>query len=164
MEALNPDERTHRVTASAMHGAPIRDDGQWAAALVWGANTHSSNPGLSHSVTLETDAILDDLNTLLGRAEYVQKSAEDLALDEAPANFPSTRELSVASLSLGYIRELARFSGATIGLGAMVTLNVVPSALESSYGSRTPIGTLIFLRVRPFRHHPMMMEPMPGMQ
>jgi len=164
VEALHPDERTHRVTASAMHGAPIATEGQWASILVWGANSQPSNPGLSHSVTLETEAILDHLNTLLGRAEYVQKTAEDLALDEPPTNLPSTREFNVASLSLGYIRELARFSGATIGVGAMATLNVVPSLLERPYGSRTPIGTLIFLRLRPFHLHPMEMKPMGGMK
>jgi len=164
IEALQPDEQTRRVTASAMHGAPIRNDGQWASTLVWGANTRSSNQGLSHSVTLETEAIVDHWNTLFGRAEYVQKTAEDLALDEPPSSFPATRELNIGSLSLGYIRELARLSGTTIGIGAMATLNVVPAALESPYGSRTPIGTLIFLRLRPFHLHPMEMKPMSGMK
>jgi hypothetical protein len=163
MDALQPDEQTHRITASAMRGAPVRGDGQWASTLVWGANTHSSHPGLTHSVTLETEAILDKQNTLLGRAEYVEKTAEDLALDEPPSNFPATRQFNIGSLSLGYIRELARFSGATIGLGAMATLNVVPSAFESPYGSRTPMGTLVFLRLRPFHVHPMQMKSMSGM-
>ena len=163
MEALQPDEQTHRVTASAMHGAPIRGNGQWASTLVWGANTHSSNPSLSHSVTLETEAILDRWNTLFGRAEYIQKTAEDLALDEPPSSFPSSREFNIGSVSLGFIRELTRFSGATFGIGAMATLNVVPAALLSSYGSRTPIGSMIFLRLRPFHLHLMEMKPMRGM-
>ena len=162
MEALHPEERTHRVTASAMHGAPIRDQGQWASTLVWGANTHSSNPGLSHSVTVETEAILDQWNTVIARGEYVQKTAEDLALDEPPSNFPSTREFNVGTMSLGYIRELTRYSGTTIGIGAMATLNFVPAAIETEYGSRTLIGTLIFLRLRPFHLHPMQMKQMPG--
>src|SRR5437868_3377252 len=143
-EALHPDESMHRVTASAMHGVSIDGNGQWASELVWGANSHSSHHGLAHSVTLETEAILDRHNTLLGRAEYVQKTAEDLALDDPPSNFPSTRMFNVGSLSVGYIRELTRLAVTTIGLGGMTTLNIVPSILESPYGSRSPIGALIF--------------------
>jgi len=152
-EALHPDESMHRLTASAMHGVSIGADGQWASELVWGANSHSSHPGLAHSVTLETEAILDRHNTVLGRAEYVRKSAEDLALDGPPSNFPAAQSFNVEALSLGYIRELSRVGVTTIGLGGMATLNVVPRPLESPYGSRTPIGTLIFLRLRPFHQH-----------
>jgi hypothetical protein len=160
LEALRPEERTHRVTASAMHGAPIGTEGQWASTLIWGANTNSANPGLSHSFTVETEAILDTKNTVFGRAEVVQKSAEDLVLTDelspALAGSPSgpvldpARRFNVSGFQLGYIRELKRFSGATVGIGAMGAINVVPSILESHYGSRTPTGALIFLRVRPF--------------
>jgi hypothetical protein len=36
----------------------------------------------------------------------------------------------------------------TLGLGALGTLNSVPSALEAAYGSRTPVGGMVFFRVR----------------
>ena len=162
MEALHPEVRTHRVTASAMNGVPIGTDGQWATTLIWGANTFSSHPGLAHSVTAETEAILDARNTVLARAEWVQKSADDLALDEPPSSFPSTREFNINSISLGYIRELTRFSGTTIGIGGMATVNFVPAALETEYGSQTPVGTLVFLRLRPFHLHPVAMKSMPA--
>jgi hypothetical protein len=29
-------------------------------------------------------------------------------------------------------------------------VNIVPSALENAYGARTPLGAVVFLRVRPF--------------
>jgi hypothetical protein len=67
----------------------------------------------------------------------------------APFNFAATQEFNVGQVSLGYIRELIGLRGATLGLGAMGTLNVVPSLLNSVYGSRTPVGGLVFLRVRP---------------
>ena len=35
-------------------------------------------------------------------------------------------------------------------LGAAGTLNFIPQSLEDVYGSRNPIGTFVFLRVRPF--------------
>ena len=97
---------------------------------------------------METEAVLDRANTIFGRAELVQKSAEDLFLDAPPFSLPPDRTLNVGAVSLGYIRELFRLPGATIGLGAVGTLNTVPAVARAAYGSRTPLGGLLFLRLR----------------
>ena len=171
-EALNPTESMHRITASAQHGALLGSDGQIASAFIWAANKHSSMPGLSHSFLLESEAILDKRNTLFGRAELVQKSAEELVVANPVltsqgvllSGFPATQHFNVGTAQLGYIRELARTHWATIGLGAAGTLNFVPSPLEPYYGSRTPIGTFIFLRLRPFHASKKGMKDMGGMK
>lgn len=147
-EAHDPTESVHRSTASAMYGAPLGMDGQLAATFVYGANKTTSG-SLSNSALLESEAILDKKNTVFGRAEWVQKSAEDLVLDVSPFNFAAGRRFGVGAATLGYIREVAGFSGATIGLGVSGTLNVVPAALTNAYGSRTPAGGFLFLRLRP---------------
>ena len=147
-EVLNPDEPTHRVTAAALHGAKLGAEGQWASAVTYGLNSHHGDR--SQSVTLETEAILDRWNTLLSRVEFVEKSAEDLVLDEPLSSFDPEERFAVSSFSLGYIRELGRGWGTTIGVGAMGTVNIVPSALENAYGSRTPLGGVVFLRIRPY--------------
>jgi hypothetical protein len=147
-EVLNPDEPTHRVTAAALHGAKLGAEGQWASAVMYGVNTHHGER--SQSVTFETEAILDRWNTVLSRVEFMEKSAEDLVLDEPPSSFDPEEQFAISSLSLGYIRELGRGWGTTIGIGAMGTVNIVPSALETAYGSRTPLGAVVFLRLRPF--------------
>jgi hypothetical protein len=54
-------------------------------------------------------------------------------------------------MSLGYVRDALRFGAGTLGIGAMGTLNVVPPSLSAAYGSRTPLGAMVFLRVRPVR-------------
>lgn len=149
-EELNPDESVHRFTAAALHGRKLGADGQWASAVVYGMNKSSHHADASHSAGVETEAILDRWNTVFARAEVVQKSAEDLALDEPPSGFDSDEKFSITSLSLGYIRELGRGWGTTIGIGAMGTVNMVPSSLEAAYGSRTPLGAAVFLRIRPF--------------
>ncbi len=156
--ALKPDESMHRVTASVQHGTSLGQDGQLATTLIWAANKHSTQPMLSNSVLLESEAVLDNSNTLFGRSELVQKSAEDLVVDNPVTargggvlpGFPATKRFNVGTAQLGYIREIARTHWATIGLGAAGTLNFVPSALEPYYGSRTPVGTFVFLRLRPF--------------
>ena len=147
-EALHPEESMHRLTASAMHGVKLGDKGQWSSVAVWGADKPSGSD-FTHSLLFESEAILDRGNTLIGRAEWVQKSGDDLVLDTPAIGLASHQLYNVSALSLGYIRELAPWRGATIGLGAMATLNVLPSTLERTYGSRTPMGGLVFLRVRP---------------
>jgi hypothetical protein len=51
--------------------------------------------------------------------------------------------------SLGYVREFARYRGATFGAGARGAINLIAESLGDVYGSRTPVGIAVFLRVRP---------------
>jgi hypothetical protein len=148
-EGLHPDEPLHRITASALHGKAIGNDGQTSSAVIWGVNRHDEESNTTHSLLFENETIFDRKNTLFGRVELVQKTGEDLVVEE---NVPGTagKRFNVAALQLGYIRELTRFSWATVGVGAAGTLNFVPKLLEDVYGSRNPIGTFVFLRVRPF--------------
>jgi hypothetical protein len=148
-EALTPDVSMHRMTASAMYGRKIGETGQVATTLLWGANRHSDHPGLSHGGLLETEAVLDRHNTVFARAEVVQKSAEELVLNAAPVNLSAQSPFTVTALSLGYVREVFPMKSATLGLGAIGTLNVVPQSLHGAYGTRTPMGLFLFFRLRP---------------
>jgi hypothetical protein len=158
-EALKPGESMLRVTASAVHGARLAGDGQLATALIWGANKPSPQTrGWSNGFLAESEAILDGHNTVFGRAEVVQKSAEDLVVDNPVVvrngamlpGFSGGQSFDVGALQLGYIREVARTHWATLGLGIAGTINFVPTALEPYYGSRNPTGLFIFARMRPF--------------
>jgi hypothetical protein len=148
-EALHPDENQHRLGASILHTVPLGRQGDWASALVYGANKHVpfSGPAESweHSVMAESNLQLDETNTVFGRVEYVRKSGEELSL----AGSLEDREFDIGTLSLGYVREFAGFRGATVGLGARAAMNLIPDALASTYGSRTPVGLAVFLRIRP---------------
>jgi hypothetical protein len=146
-EILDPGEPLHRMTASALHGVKRGDGGQIASAVIWGANVQHGV--WSHSVLVESEAILDQSNTLLMRAEYVQKNAEELVLERPPHNLDPELRLNVGTISAGYIREVGRMWGTTLGLGGMGTVNFVPSSIESIYGSRMPVGGVLFLRLRP---------------
>lgn len=157
-ESLNPDESIHRITVSMLHGARLGADGQWASAFIWGANKQGVQPSWSSGFLAESDAIFDEHNTLFGRIELVQKSAEDLVVDNPVVTqngtvlpgFPAARRFDIGALQLGYIKEVARAHWATIGLGAAGTLNFVAAPLEPYYGSRNPTGVFVFLRMRPF--------------
>ena len=79
----------------------------------------------------------------------VQKTAEDLVLPTGPGGFAPDSTFTVAAVSVGYIREVVRMSKATLGVGFQTTLNLVPTELQPFYGSRTPVGGMVFVRFRP---------------
>ena len=147
-ELLTPNVSIHRFTASALHGTKLGTEGQWSSALIYGVN-NSDHHGRSWSAALESEAILDRRNTLFTRVEHAQRSAEDLGIVDHGTHAVD-KPFTITSASLGYIQELGRGWGATMGVGVMGTLNVVPSALEEAYGSRMPLGGVVFIRIRPF--------------
>jgi hypothetical protein len=172
-ESLDPDESMHRITASLIHGARLGTDGQLASAFIWGANKHSGQPSWSNGFLAESEAVFDKHNTLFGRVEAVQKSAEDLVVDNPVVTrsgavlpgFQASRRFNVGALQLGYIREVTRTHWATIGVGAGGSVNFVPAPLEPYYGARNPTGLFVFLRMRPFHSiRAMRMNDMSGMQ
>jgi hypothetical protein len=148
-EALRPDEDQHRIGASVLHTIRMGREGEWASALIYGANKHVTPSGpdgnWEHSLIAESNLQLDRSNSVFGRVEYVRKSAEDLVVGTGGPD----QEFDIGSVVVGYIREFATFHGATLGVGARGAVNLVPRALEGAYGSRTPVGLALFLRVRP---------------
>lgn len=144
-ERSEPAEDVRRLVASAMHGRPLGSGGQWATALIFGRNEGGGH-GASNSLLIETEAMVDWRNTIFGRAEYVQKTGHDLQVP----GIEDDERMSVTALSLGYIRELARGRGLTLGIGARGSVNLLPQVLENAYGSRAPVGGMVFLRVRPY--------------
>ena len=159
-EALTPSESIHRVTASVLQGRKLGMDGQIASSVIWGANRHSGRT--AHSVLAESEAILDRRNTIFGRLEVVQKTAGELVLPSGPGGFAPDSTFTVTALSVGYIREVVRWSNATVGVGFQGGLNVLPAALDPIYGSRTPAGGMLFVRIRPLHGaHTMFRTAMP---
>jgi hypothetical protein len=153
-EALHPDEPVHRYGASAMYGGRGLDGGAWASALVWGANEHDGHA--SNSVVAETNLEIGMKNSLFARAEYVRKSAEELALP----NVDPAREFDIRTLAGGYTREVASIPGGSIGIGGRAAINFVPAGLEPFYGTRAPAGFAVYVRVRPKRMATSMSSPM----
>ena len=147
-----------------LHTVRFGRTGEWASALLYGGNKHlpsgvGEGEGWAHSLIAESNLQLDESNTVFGRVEYVRKSAEDLVIAG-----PAEQEFDIGTISVGYVREFARFRGATLGVGARGALNLVPRSLEAEYGSRTPVGLAVFLRVRPalFEHPHAMDSQMHG--
>jgi len=164
-EQAHPEESLHRISASMLYGQSFGTASNWAGAFVYGANKHADQTGLSNSLLAESNLTLDRRNTIFGRAEFVQKGPEDLPTSSAAATTsPLTQgttagitlianqspiEYDIGEVTLGYVRELTSVYRGSLGLGAAGTINMVPAALKETYGTRTPVGATIFLRLRP---------------
>ena len=150
-EALHPGENQHRIGASVLHTVRFGRAGELASALVYGGNQHIAADGggrgpWEHGVVAESNLQLDQANTVFGRVEYVERNAEELLIPDAEG-----QRYGLAAFALGYVRELTAYRGATLGLGGRATVNLVPSTLAEAYGRRTPVGLVLFLRIRPAR-------------
>src|SRR5437016_2418133 len=144
-EELHPDESLHRIGASALTTQPVGTKGTWSSALIYGANAPIGTDRLASSVLLESTVDLDGTNAVFGRAEYVEKSAEELVI---PAASPTTW-YHISALALGYMHGLGTKAGLALGVGMRGSVNFVPARLAGVYGSRTPAGFALYVRLRP---------------
>lgn len=147
-EQSAPTVSEHRVTGSVAYGAAVGVGGQWASTLIWGGNGRDGQ-AVSSSVLAESEISLDARNSFILRAEYVAKSATELVLDTPPAGFAPRQLFDIGEFSIGYVREITSWARGTLGIGALGTVNFIPAALRAAYGSTTPLGAVVFMRVRP---------------
>lgn len=155
-EELHPEESVHRYGAAVLHGGPGYRGGTWTSTLMLARNAHRDQT--QTSALGETNLEIGLRNSLFARAEFVQKSAADLVL---PGIDPG-RRFDVKSLVAGYLREIQPIRGGTIGIGARASMNFIPSAVGRFYGTRTPAGIDVYVRIRPkpMQH---VMKQMPSM-
>jgi len=146
-EVLYPDESLHRIGAAVLTTQPVGAGGTWSSAVIYGANAQIGTGRLASSILMETTFDPDGTNSLFARGEYVRKSAEDLAIPDVPA----TTRYDVGALALGYLRRVGSAAGLAAGVGVRGSLNFVPPSLNAVYGSRTPLGGAIYLRLQPVR-------------
>lgn len=139
-----------RVTVSATYQAPMAENNTWATTIGWGRNEESGHS--SNAFLAETNLTLQDRETWFGKFEAATKTAHDLAVAESADAF------SVGKIEGGYTRYFTGWKGLKPGLGAAVSVGVVPETLKAVYGSRANVGFGIFMTLRPA----MMMHGMPG--
>lgn len=133
----------HRLSLSMMHVVP-RPGGAWSTSLVWGANVPVETRRVLNTALLETNLDLDERNVLFGRAEYVTRTAEELALVGSVSE-----TVNIGNVAAGYARRLGVVQAVGVWLGARADVDVLPEQLRLFYGSRTSAGFTVYLRLRP---------------
>jgi hypothetical protein len=133
-EQLEPDENSTRWSASALWTRRFGGDKWVSATLAWG------NRDGAGAVALEAGLGLGPW-TLYGRAEYAQNDELTLAGGHHGPTW------NVGKVSVGAIRDFRIGPNVRLGLGAQVTQNFVPAALEASYAG-DPGGAMAFIRLK----------------
>jgi hypothetical protein len=158
-ESLHPDHSVHRLAASVLYSR-ANESSRWTSAAVFGMNRPLASADADEAegqptsaVTVET-SISEGATTVLGRVEYVEKSAEELVIPPSAGVLPE-RVFGIGSFSMGLIRDLGTLWGLRVGVGGIGTMYLIDEALEPFYGARNPRGGMVFLRVRP-RGNPIM--------
>lgn len=141
-EQLEPDNNQHRTTASLMYNKPL-PSANWQTTFAWGQDHNSAGGDRLDAYLLESAIAFDHKHTVFARLERVQK--DDLFETDQPL---AGQAFTVGEATLGYIRDFQVASHAVFGVGGLGTVNVVPSALKSVYGKKTPLSFMLFVRAK----------------
>jgi hypothetical protein len=144
-DAAAPDESMRRTALSVLSAHAFSSGAQLNTAFVFGANRHEFAGHLEPSYLAESSLQLGGIHNLFARAEYVRKDGEELALGPAGPE----GEFDVMALTAGYLVELGGTGPLRAGIGARASVNLLPSALAPTYGSATPTGFAVYIRLAP---------------
>lgn len=148
-EVLHPGENIWRYTASALYSSPVTMDGKYfASAIVWGMNDIGKDDR-EHSVLLEGTQQFPK-QALYGRYEFVQKSAEELNLqdDATQHEFSATKIFNIHKLTLGTNKRLFYIGNIEFLGGVQASAYVTPKSIQSLYG-KFPLAGEIYIQLRP---------------
>ena len=143
-ESLHPGENVRRTTASAIYSKTLQNSSSLNATLLWGMNKTAGHSG-EHAVLAEASWKIKKL-ALYTRYEWVQKSLEELNLDEAvyghDAVFP------VNALTIGANYDLLHIGETRLAFGGQLSVYHAPASLNSLYG-KNPLAAEIYIRIYP---------------
>jgi hypothetical protein len=143
-EALKPEEDIRRTTASVIHAKRLSKDAWLNSALVWGYNRVNDHHK-EHSILAES-AYSWGRNALYGKYEFVEKTGDELNLDESI--FGHDNKFPVNALTLGVNRQLFKLNKTSISAGTQATLYFVDNELKGLYGAN-PWALQAFIRISP---------------
>jgi hypothetical protein len=135
-EQLEPDVDETRVSASAIYTVKFDDESWWSTTAGW-ALKDPSDHGSLNAFMLETAYAPSGDWTLFARGE-VEENFELSGVG---------RTDTVGKISLGAIRDFTVAENVKLGIGALVSHDFVPDALEPSYDGDQN-GAMVFLRLK----------------
>ena len=122
-------EALHRMSL-----ALVRNAAPWFITVAFGANDPVGREPPSRALLAEGERRWNsEQHVLFARAEYVQRTAEELSL----VGSVNPRQ-DIEALQVGYSY------GRRVRLGGYATMTRIPPQLEPFYGSRTPLTVAVF--------------------
>jgi hypothetical protein len=158
-DPLTPGLGMQRYGGSILSEIPAPRGTSMSTAVIWGLDVHhhsdrlhvhdsTSSTRLTHpssSVLVESTWHLDERTALYGRAEQVQKMADDFGF----LGGDLAQLFTVRTVSVGATRDVRTSRGLTAGIGVRAALNLFPPALEPTYQTRSAAGYVMYLTLRP---------------
>lgn len=142
-EALHP-ENVSRTTASVIYSYEFANKSWVNTSMVWGMNKTKGHEG-ENAFLAEGSWVRKKL-TLYGRYEFVQKSVEELVLDDTI--FGENTLFPVHAVTFGFNYDILQWGAAKLSGGSQYTLYMTSERLDALYGKR-PMAFEIFLRLNP---------------
>lgn len=143
-ELLHPNEDINRTTASAIYSLPLKNKSTLNATAVWGMNKPQGHDG-ENAILLEGEWRKNKF-ALNGRYEWVQKSTEELALDENI--YGPDAVFAVKAFTAGFNYDLLKIGKTKLAGGAQITFYHADEKLDNLYGEN-PMAFEVFLRLYP---------------
>lgn len=143
-ELLHPGEDVNRTTASAIYSLSLKNKSTLNATAVWGMNKSAGLAG-ENAILVEGEWRKDNF-AWNARFEWVQKSTEELALNESiyghDAIFP------VKAFTTGFNYDLLKIGETRLAGGGQFTFYHADEKLNGLYG-KNPMAFELFFRLYP---------------
>jgi hypothetical protein len=143
-EVLHPGEDVNRTTASVTYSSRGFGKTFTNITALWGMNKTKSH-NAENGVLLEGSHTMKK-TTLYGRYEWVQKSLEELNLDEA--DFGHDALFPVHAFTSGVQQEIFGIGKTRVALGGQFSFYDPGTRLSGLYGDN-PLAGEVFLRIYP---------------
>lgn len=143
-EALHPDENVYRTTASVSYSMAFGKERFLNVTGLWGMNKQKERNG-ENAVLVEASLRLQRL-VIYSRYEWVQKSVEELNLDEAIYGTNAIFPVNELTVGAGY--DILYRSPVRLSLGMQGTLYAADGRLDGLYG-RHPMAAEVYIRFYP---------------
>ena len=142
-EELEATISVQRLTASAIWNHRLAENGDIAVTAVYGRNQPSAGPSTNAGL-VEASLFLEGRYWLFARAEALDKTGQELELPAALAD----ERFAMGSFSAGYVYDFTEVPAIVPGVGFVGTVDVIGTELGSFYGTRAPLGGIVFVRLR----------------
>jgi hypothetical protein len=143
-EQLHPGENVKRTTASATFSTRGYGETFTNITGLWGVNKSGGHEG-EHAILIE-GSHTTGRTTVYGRYEFVEKSAEELNLNES--DFHHDAIFPVHALTAGASYDIARIGQTRLSLGGQLSFYNPERTVSSLYGDN-PLAGQVYIRLYP---------------
>ena len=143
-EELHPGEDVNRTTASVIYARQLKNNGWINLSSVYGLNKSKDHTG-ENSFLLEGSWNRKRL-AVYSRYEYVQKSAEELSLDENVYGHDVVFPVNAFTLGVNY--DVLQLAKTRLSAGTQFSYYNADERLNPLYG-KNPMAVEVYLRIYP---------------